>query len=243
MYTTSSWNFQGRSVSPGYKPPSPVRVWVSQGVWPLRGLTPLQAWRGDGGEKALCRPVPGADESGACFLPNQGPLASAQGGQIQDSVRIRDPLRTHAGSSAKARGLRLRLLSSAAGGLALAAPPAGSGLQRQPLQERDTRRAAYGGARAEGSTPPDSPRTRSERNPASSWAWRPASASRPRARPAPGARGIKWPGALACAAATARSAWSPWACSGVCSPAWTPPRGARGHSPYVWGISKKSSLQ
>lgn len=146
-------------------------------VWPSRGQ-PSPSLAGDMRKPCAVR-VPGADGSGACFLPNQGPLASAQGGQIQDSVRIRDPLPGPAPEAAQRPGLRLRLLPRR---LALAVPPAGSGLQRQPLQERDTRRV-YGGARMRGRTSSRIARTRSERNPARSWAQEAGPAAPPRASP------------------------------------------------------------
>lgn len=94
----------------------------------------LQAWLEDGGEKALCRQVPGAKGPGTCFLPNPGPPASARGGQIQDpgsGSGIGSGLAP--GAAQRPGGCAGESSPSAAGRQAGSGASAEGGLQRQPL--------------------------------------------------------------------------------------------------------------
>lgn len=167
MCATSSGNFQGEKRIPRLKASHPRRsLGVPRSLAAPRA-PPLQAWPGDGGEKALCRPVPGADGSGTCFLPDRGPLVSARGGQIQDpgsgsrigSGPAPEAARRRGGCAggSSPRRRRRRRAGGLAGGRDPAAPPAGGGLQWQPLRGRDARLVADCGAPAEQATPPDPP--------------------------------------------------------------------------------------
>lgn len=116
MCATSSWNLEGREVSPGQScSPSPPEAGCP-GVWPLH-RRPLSRPSPRGvGKNVLCRPVPGAGGSGTGFFPTGGRPGRPD---PRSGTRIKDRLWPRAGSGSKAQGLRRRLLSfgGRAGGL------------------------------------------------------------------------------------------------------------------------------
>lgn len=172
----------------------------------------LQAWLEDGGEKALCRQVPGAKGPGTCFLPNPGPPASARGGQIQDpgsESGIGSGLAP--GAAQRPGGCAGESSPSAAGRQAGSGASAEGGLQRQPLRGRNARRPGWVAVR-EGLTPPDPP-PHEARPPVRPPPRAPAPSTCPRAS-GPGTPSADPPGRLSSRGPSGEGSRSPTLCLG-----------------------------